>query len=48
MLSWRVSEREGRLCDLLSRVVLAPSEVPVGVITAVVGAPIFIYLLKKK
>ncbi len=35
------------LCDLLSRVVLAPTEVPVGVVTAVVGAPIFIYLLKK-
>ncbi|MCX6134797.1 MAG: iron ABC transporter permease [Ignavibacteriales bacterium] len=34
-------------CDLLSRVVLAPSEIPVGVVTAVVGAPIFIYLLKK-
>jgi iron complex transport system permease protein len=34
-------------CDLLSRIVLAPSEVPVGVVTAVVGAPIFIYLLKK-
>jgi iron complex transport system permease protein len=34
-------------CDLLSRVVLAPSEVPVGVVTAVVGAPIFVYLLKK-
>ena len=35
------------VCDLLSRIVLAPSEVPVGVVTAVVGAPIFIYLLKK-
>ena len=34
-------------CDLLSRIVLAPSEVPVGVVTAVVGAPIFIFLLKK-
>jgi iron complex transport system permease protein len=34
-------------CDLLSRIVLAPSEVPVGVITSVLGAPIFIYLLKK-
>ena len=34
-------------CDLLSRVVMAPSEVPVGVVTAVVGAPIFVYLLKK-
>ena len=36
------------LCDLLSRIVLAPSEIPVGVVTAVIGAPIFIYLLKKK
>jgi len=35
------------LCDLLSRVILAPSEVPVGVVTAVIGAPIFVYLLKK-
>jgi iron complex transport system permease protein len=35
------------ICDLLSRIVLAPSEIPVGVVTAVVGAPIFIYLLKK-
>ena len=34
-------------CDLLSRLILAPSEIPVGVVTAVVGAPIFIYLLKK-
>jgi iron complex transport system permease protein len=34
-------------CDLISRLILAPSEVPVGVVTAVVGAPIFIYLLKK-
>ncbi|HTY36395.1 MAG TPA: iron ABC transporter permease [Bacteroidota bacterium] len=35
------------VCDLLSRVLLAPTEIPVGVVTAVVGAPIFIYLLKK-
>ncbi|GJQ21543.1 MAG: ABC transporter permease [Bacteroidia bacterium] len=34
-------------CDILSRVVLAPSEIPVGAITAAVGAPVFIYLLKK-
>ncbi len=34
-------------CDLLSRIILAPYEIPVGVVTAVVGAPIFIYLLKK-
>jgi iron complex transport system permease protein len=35
------------LCDLLSRIILAPSEIPVGVVTAVIGAPIFVYLLKR-
>lgn len=35
------------VCDVLSRVVLAPSEVPVGAITAAVGAPVFIYILKR-
>ena len=33
------------LCDLLSRTLLAPSEIPVGAITAAVGAPLFVYLL---
>ena len=36
------------LCDLLSRTLLAPSEIPVGAITAAVGAPLFIYLLKRR
>lgn len=36
------------VCDIISRVLLAPSEIPVGVVTAVIGAPVFIYLLKKK
>jgi iron complex transport system permease protein len=35
------------LCDILSRTLLSPSEIPVGVITAAVGAPLFIYLLKR-
>jgi iron complex transport system permease protein len=35
------------LCDLISRTMLAPIEIPVGVITAIIGAPFFIYLLKK-
>jgi iron complex transport system permease protein len=33
--------------DTLARTALAPSELPVGVITALFGAPFFIYLLKK-
>ena len=31
--------------DLLARVVIAPSELPVGIITAFLGAPFFLYLL---
>lgn len=33
--------------DLLARVVLAPSEIPVGIVTAIVGAPFFLYLLRR-
>jgi len=35
------------LADLLSRVLLAPTEIPVGAVTAAIGAPVFIYLLRK-
>lgn len=35
-------------CDLLARTVLAGSELPIGIITAVVGAPFFIYLLNQR
>lgn len=33
------------LADLVSRVVVAPSELPVGVVTATLGAPFFLWLL---
>lgn len=33
--------------DLIARVVLAPVELPVGLVTAMVGGPFFLYLLKK-
>lgn len=36
------------VCDILSRTLLSPLEIPIGVITAVIGAPIFIILLKTK
>ena len=35
------------LADLLSRVVIAPNEIPVGVVTTFVGAPLFVYLLRR-
>ncbi|MFC1486745.1 FecCD family ABC transporter permease [Thermoproteota archaeon] len=36
------------ICDALARVIIAPTELPVGVITAVTGGPFFIYLLRRK
>lgn len=36
------------LCDTISRTVLAPTEIPVGVITALCGGPFFIWLLRSK
>jgi iron complex transport system permease protein len=36
------------LADLLARVVLAPSVLPVGVFTALVGAPFFLFLLRRR
>ncbi|MGB9668469.1 MAG: FecCD family ABC transporter permease [Thermosulfidibacteraceae bacterium] len=35
------------LADILSRTVIKPAEVPVGVITAIFGAPFFLYLLMR-
>lgn len=36
------------LADLLARTVMAPTEIPIGVITALAGAPFFLYLLRRK
>jgi ABC-type Mn2+/Zn2+ transport system permease subunit len=33
------------LADLVARVLVAPSEFPIGIITAFVGAPVFLYML---
>ncbi|MCL5036222.1 MAG: iron ABC transporter permease [Chloroflexi bacterium] len=35
-------------CDTFSRVVFSPNEIPVGVITALIGAPFFLFLLYKR
>ncbi len=35
-------------CDIISRTLFAPVEIPIGVITAILGAPVFIILLKTK
>jgi iron complex transport system permease protein len=36
------------LCDLLSRTVLAPVEIPVGIVTAIIGGPFFLWLLVRE
>jgi iron complex transport system permease protein len=33
------------LCDAIARTILSPTELPVGIITAILGGPLFIYLL---
>jgi iron complex transport system permease protein len=35
------------LADLVARVAIAPRELPVGAVTALIGAPVFIYLLRR-
>jgi len=34
--------------DMLARTVVAPTELPVGAMTALVGAPVFIYLMRRR
>lgn len=34
--------------DLLARIILKPAEIPVGIVTALFGAPFFVYLLMKR
>lgn len=36
------------LCDLTARTIMAPLELPVGIITALIGGPFFLWLLVKK
>ncbi len=35
------------LADLVARLLIAPSEIPVGIVTALLGAPFLIYLLRR-
>ncbi|HEX21476.1 MAG TPA: iron ABC transporter permease, partial [Actinobacteria bacterium] len=36
------------LADAISRIVIAPSEIPVGITTALFGAPFFLFLLRRR
>ena len=35
------------LSDTFARTVLSPTEIPVGIVMAVLGVPFFLYLLRK-
>jgi iron complex transport system permease protein len=35
------------LADVLARVVMAPQELPVGIVTALAGAPFFLWVLRR-
>lgn len=36
------------LCDTIARTIMSPAELPVGIITSLLGCPFFIYLLRKR
>lgn len=36
------------LCDIIARIVIVPEELPIGIITSLIGAPFFIYILERK
>ena len=46
-LSWLAGAGFLMLGDLVARTLIAPQELPLGVVTAFVGAPFFIYLLRR-
>jgi iron complex transport system permease protein len=36
------------MVDVVSRWIFAPSEIPVGVLTAILGTPFFIWLIRRR
>ena len=36
------------LCDAGARTIIAPAELPVGIVTSLVGVPVFLYLIRKE
>jgi iron complex transport system permease protein len=35
-------------CDVVSRIVMTPLELPVGIVTALIGGPFFLWMLIRK
>ena len=34
--------------DMISRIIVAPSELPIGIVTAILGSPVFLWILLKQ
>ncbi|MEL6684923.1 MAG: iron chelate uptake ABC transporter family permease subunit, partial [Pseudomonadota bacterium] len=34
--------------DIISRLIIAPAELPIGIVTAVIGAPVFLWILLRR
>ena len=47
-LAFRMGAMLMMLADAGSRTLIAPMEIPIGIITALIGAPVFIALLRKQ
>lgn len=48
ILSFLIGGTVLMLLDLISRTVIAPSEVPIGIVSGIIGAPIFLLMLFRK
>ena len=48
MLEEMLMNAHGKEVDAAARTVFAPQELPVGVVTALVGVPIFIWILARR
>ena len=47
-MSWMFGGAFMVICDLVARTIVTPSELPVGAVTALVGAPFFAYVYFSK
>jgi iron complex transport system permease protein len=36
------------IADMMARIIIAPAELPIGIITALIGAPVFIWMLTRQ
>jgi iron complex transport system permease protein len=36
------------LADIISRMVVAPAELPIGIVTAILGSPVFLWILLRR